>query len=301
MNAVNLGPGNTGTGDLGTGDIGGPSDNTTLAAVLGQFADAGFVGEFEVAGGGTSLRCLTCDEETPATEIPRHSVRRLEGASDPADMAAVAAVTCPKCDARGTIVLPFGPNASASEALVLAELKDARSDSVAPSSSAPGETVGDDGPTVGHDAMPGEEAPAFSAPSSTGRHLALDDFLGKVPVALTFTGTMSHEATEELLESFEQSFPEFGRHHMQSLIVVPEREETVRRRRQTGTKVPILADDDGRLMEMYAASGTFPATVLIDEDGTITRLVEGGVAADHTAAVLGVAQDAGHTSPERPG
>ena len=45
---------------------------------------------------------------------------------------------------------------------------------------------------------------------------------------------------------------------------------------------------------MYAASATFPATVLIDENGTVTRLVEGGVAADHAAAVLAFAEDAHH-------
>ena len=230
-----------------------PSDHTTLTEILGQFADAGFVGDFEVAGGGTTLRCLTCDDETPASEFSQHTLRRLEGASDPADMAAVAAVTCPRCGARGAVVLPYGPSASASEALVLAELRDARGDSVAPGNSAPGETVGDDGPTSGRDPLPGETAPAFSAPASTGRHLSLDSFLGKVPVALTFAGTMSPEATAELVDSFEQSFPEFGRHHVQTLVVLPEAEETVRRRRRTGTNVPLLADEDGSLMEMYAA------------------------------------------------
>ena len=281
--------------DLGTTNAdtaGVPSDHTTLSEVLGQFADAGFVGEFEVAGGGTTLRCLTCQAETRASEIPQHTIRRLEGASDPADMAAVAAVTCPRCGARGTLVLPFGPSASASEALVLAELRDARGDSMVSRNSAPGETVGDGGPANGRDALPGETAPAFSAASSTGRELSLDDFLGKVPVALTFAGTMSPEATAELVDAFEQSFPEFGRSHVQSLVVVPETAETIRRRRRTGTKVPLLADDDGRLVEMYAASGTFPATVLIDEQGTVARLVEGGVAADHAAAVLAFADDA---------
>jgi peroxiredoxin len=271
-----------------------PSDHTTLSEVLGQFADAGFVGQFEVAGGGTTLRCLTCQGETGASDLPDHTIRRLEGASDPADMAAVVAVTCPRCGAGGTLVLPFGPSASASEALVLAELRDARGDSVTPRRSAPGETIGDGGPASGHDALPGESAPAFSASSSTGRELSLDAFLGKVPVALTFAGTLSPEATAELVDSFEQSFPELGRHHVQSLVVVPEPAETIRRRRRTGTKVPLIADDTGRLVEMYAASATFPATVLIDENGTITRLVEGGVAADHAAAVLAFAEDVHH-------
>ena len=268
--------------------IAGPSDNTTLTEVLGQFADGGFGGDFEVAGGGTTVRCLTCDEESETAEIPQHTLRRLEGASDPADMAAVAAITCPRCGAKGTIVLPYGPNASAADALVLAGLRDSRDDSAAPRSSAPGETVGDEGSTS-RDVMPGEIAPAFSAPSSTGRELSLDDFLGKVPVAITFAGTLSPEATDELVDAFESCFGDFGR-PLQALLVLRDQPETLRRRRAGGTKVPLLADPEGRMMENYAASGTFPATVLIDTDGTVSRLVEGGVAGDHADAVLSVSR-----------
>jgi peroxiredoxin len=159
--------------------------------------------------------------------------------------------------------------------------------------SAPGEAFGDagepddDGELSG-DAMPGHAAPGFSAPASTGKQLALDDFVGKVPVALTFAGTLSADATEALVASFAEAFPEFGRHHVQSLLVVPEPAATIRRRRQSGITIPMLADEDGRLWERYAASGTAPVTVLIDEAGTISKLVEGGTASDHAAAVLAV-------------
>lgn len=276
-----------------------PSDHTTMTEILAQFVDAGFDGSFEVADGGSAIRCLACEEESATTDIPLHTLRRLEGASDPADMAAVAAITCPRCRARGTMVLPFGPNATAAEALVLASFRDARHDSVAPRSSAPGETVGDHGePDDRHadhqddhqdaarDVMPGDVAPAFAAPSSTGRELSLDDFVGKVPVTLTFTGTMSKEATGALVASFDEVFAEFGRRRVQSLIVTPETREAVRRHRQTGTTVPLLADREGQLLATYASSATFPATVVIDEAGTVTGLVEGGVAGDHAAAVL---------------
>lgn len=136
------------------------------------------------------------------------------------------------------------------------------------------------------DVLPGDTAPAFAAPSSTGRELALDDFVGKVPVALTFTGTMSRGATEDLVAAFDKVFPEFGQRRMQSLIVTPESPEAIRRHRRTGTNVPLLADPDGLVLETYAAAATFPATVLIDTSGTVARLVEGGVADDHAAAVL---------------
>jgi hypothetical protein len=73
------------------------------------------------------------------------SLRRLEGESDPADMMAVVAVTCPACAATGTLTLGFGPTSSAEDADVLHALRDARNDSKVPGNSAPGETTGDAG------------------------------------------------------------------------------------------------------------------------------------------------------------
>ncbi len=155
------------------------------------------------------------------------------------------------------------------------------------------EVVGDSGVD---DVLPGDAAPGFSATASTGRELSLDDFLGKVPVALTFTGTMSPEATEVLVSSFDSVFAEFGQRRIQALIVTPESPDTVRQRRRDGTTVPLLSDTDGQLVDRYATSATYPATVVIDESGTVTRLVEGGVAADHVAAVLDPASSAGESS-----
>lgn len=247
-----------------------PSDNTTLTDILDQFADAGFAGEFETVDASAEIQCLSCQHATPAAGVARHAVRRLEGASDPADMAAVVAITCPNCGIGGALVLPFGPNASAAEAKILADLRD----------------DGDLTQTAGRDVMPGEQAPSFAAASSTGRELGLDDFVGKVPVALTFTGSMSASSTDALLEAFAERFPEFGRQQVQALVVTPAAEQTVRRQRLLGVQVPLLADPDGDLMASYASSATFPSTVMIDRSGTVTRLVEGGEAADHVEAVL---------------
>lgn len=134
-----------------------PSDHTTLTEVLAQFADGGFVGDFGVMDTSGAVRCHTCQEETKASEIEQHTIRRLEGASDPDDMVAVVAITCPRCSARGTLILPFGPVASAAEAAVLAEMRDSRGDGAAPRNSAPGETVGDHGAD--------DDAPPVAAPA----------------------------------------------------------------------------------------------------------------------------------------
>ena len=70
-----------------------------------------------------------------------HSLRRLEGASDPAEMMAVVAITCPRCEARGVLVLGYGPAAAVEDSDVLRALDDQRGDSMAPRSSAPGESA----------------------------------------------------------------------------------------------------------------------------------------------------------------
>jgi hypothetical protein len=59
---------------------------------------------------------------SPASAIVVHELRRLEGASDPADMLAVAAIACPACGTRGTLVLTYGPEATAGDDAVLSHL-----------------------------------------------------------------------------------------------------------------------------------------------------------------------------------
>ena len=136
------------------------------------------------------------------------------------------------------------------------------------------------------DAVPGDPAPAFSTPSSTGRTLSLGDFLGLVPVAMTFLGTLPRREADDVIDALNDVFAEFGRHRVQLLIVTPDGPEAVERRRRNGTTVPLLADEEGLLLERFASSAAFPATVLIDESGTVSRVLEGGDARDHAAAVL---------------
>ena len=54
------------------------------------------------------------------------SMRRLEGASDPADELVVAAITIRDGSGCGTVVLRFGPEASAAEAFLLRAADDQR-------------------------------------------------------------------------------------------------------------------------------------------------------------------------------
>jgi hypothetical protein len=70
------------------------------------------------------VRCATCGVESPASSLTVDGLHRLEGASDPDDMAAVVAVTCPACNARAALVLQYGPAASVDDTDVLEALPD---------------------------------------------------------------------------------------------------------------------------------------------------------------------------------
>lgn len=71
---------------------------------------------------GALVRCEACGQPVPADEIAVDQLCRVEGASDPDDMAIVAAFTCPHCDARDALVLKYGPEASPADADVLTAL-----------------------------------------------------------------------------------------------------------------------------------------------------------------------------------
>jgi hypothetical protein len=90
---------------------GAPSDNTTLVSVLQAFEQQGFTEQF-IAGPDGTITCASCNESFPAAEFRVEASRRLEGASDPDDMMTVVAGRCARCEAAGTLVLGYGPNAT---------------------------------------------------------------------------------------------------------------------------------------------------------------------------------------------
>jgi hypothetical protein len=123
-------------------DAGAPSDSTTLLDVLARYEEAGFTGQFSAHGRGIA-HCSTCGNDIEPARLEFVSLRRLEGASDPDDMLAVAAIRCPVCGARGTAVLGYGPNAAPEDSELLLRLEDLRGaeDPAVPADAAPGEVA----------------------------------------------------------------------------------------------------------------------------------------------------------------
>ena len=102
-------------------EAGAPSDYTTLQDVLREYAEGGWDGEVDAREGG-DVRFRRCGHEAPASELEVVSVRRMEGASDPADMLAVVGTPCPRCGDRAVLVLHYGPAAGPEDSDVLAAL-----------------------------------------------------------------------------------------------------------------------------------------------------------------------------------
>jgi len=101
------------------------TDATTLGESISTFEAEGYDGQFAAREGGLVM-CFACRTESPAADVALDGLIRTEGASDPADMTAVAALTCPACGVRGTVSLHYGADASPEEAEVLRDLDDRR-------------------------------------------------------------------------------------------------------------------------------------------------------------------------------
>ena len=117
----------------------GESVETTLVEILNAYAGEGFDADAYAADGGRLL-CGTCQSMVSPDHIALHSIRRLEGQSDPSDMVGVVAVICPVCAARATAVLKFGPEASPDEIEIWQRSADARDSEILHGHSAPGES-----------------------------------------------------------------------------------------------------------------------------------------------------------------
>ncbi len=98
------------------------SDARSLSEILRMYEADGFTAQFGAREGGRII-CFSCHTEAPAEEFELVSLSRTEGASDPDDMLAVAALHCPKCDCKGTLILNYGPEATEEDVEVLQRLE----------------------------------------------------------------------------------------------------------------------------------------------------------------------------------
>jgi len=96
-------------------------DPRGLDEILADLEADGFTCAMTPLAGGT-VRCGACGQGPPAGDFVVAQLRRTDGASDPGDMSAIAAITCPSCGTKGTVVVRFGPEAGEADDDVLAAL-----------------------------------------------------------------------------------------------------------------------------------------------------------------------------------
>jgi len=101
------------------------TDGSTLLEALDQLRDKGFDRDMFVTS-VAMVRCGSCHQDTAPKDLNLLELVRLEGVSDPADEAAVLALQCTLCGARGTAVVRFGPEAGPQDDAVLAAVEDHR-------------------------------------------------------------------------------------------------------------------------------------------------------------------------------
>lgn len=111
--------------DQGPVVAGAPSDNTTMLEILNEFRRRGHHTDMRVVTGG-EFHCESCGRSFPPEQTELLRLRRIEGASDPADLAVVAGIRCAGCGAAGVVVMQFGPQADIAHETALRRVEDRR-------------------------------------------------------------------------------------------------------------------------------------------------------------------------------
>lgn len=95
---------------------------STLTEVIAAYDAEGYTAQLSPKGEGL-VRCHHCGETSDAARLDVRDSHRLEGASDPDDMALVIATKCPQCRTPATLTLHYGPGSSAEESDVLSRIE----------------------------------------------------------------------------------------------------------------------------------------------------------------------------------
>lgn len=98
----------------------------SLADVINGLAASGFTASFFADEHDGTVTCGDCGAVHRPTELSVASSHRLEGASDPSDMAEVLALTCPTCGRRGVLICRYGSEAGPGDAAVLLAVRPAQ-------------------------------------------------------------------------------------------------------------------------------------------------------------------------------
>ncbi|WP_395152622.1 universal stress protein [Ilumatobacter sp.] len=98
-----------------------PTGAETLMSILDEATEQGYETQ-QIGRTGGRIECTSCSQHSPAASYDVQHMRRLEGASDAADLLLVLWSPCPSCQQRGVLILGYGPNASKDDTAILQHL-----------------------------------------------------------------------------------------------------------------------------------------------------------------------------------
>jgi peroxiredoxin Q/BCP len=144
---------------------------------------------------------------------------------------------------------------------------------------------------------PGDKAPPFSLPSDSGETVSLESLRGKKVVLYFYPKDDTSGCTIEACE-FRDSWPRVRAAGAVVLGVSPDDEASHQKfKKKHALPFPLLVDQDHRVAERYGAwgeksmygrkyQGILRTTVLIDEQGHVSRLFARVKPKGHAAEVL---------------
>ena len=143
---------------------------------------------------------------------------------------------------------------------------------------------------------PGQPAPAWTLPSSTGEQVSLSDFAGRKLILYVYPAAMTPGCTTQACD-FRDSLERFAADGFAVLGISPDSPDTLARfAEQESLPFPLLSDEGREVLTAYGAfgekklygkpvTGVIRSTVVLDEQGTVELARYNVRASGHVASL----------------
>jgi peroxiredoxin Q/BCP len=137
----------------------------------------------------------------------------------------------------------------------------------------------------------GDKAPDFTLPDTEGKPVTLSKLLAQGPVILAFYPKAFTSGCTKQNSNFRDKYAEVEKKGAQVVGISTDDVETQKKfKAEYKLPYPLLSDQGGAVAGKY--TGTMPvvgyasrSNVVIDQDGTVVKIVEGGDAVDPNGAI----------------
>ncbi|WP_033288440.1 thioredoxin-dependent thiol peroxidase [Amycolatopsis jejuensis] len=144
---------------------------------------------------------------------------------------------------------------------------------------------------------PGDDAPDFTLPDSTGKNVSLSDFRGKTVVVYFYPAAGTPGCTKQACD-FRDNLAEFNNAGYQVLGISPDKPEKLAKFAEAEQLTfPLLSDPDKKALTEWSAfgekknygrtyQGVIRSTFVVDQDGKIAKALYNVRATGHVAKLV---------------